>query len=426
MSGSAERTNVVIVGAGFTGLSAALELKRAGIDFLLLEALDRVGGRVESRPNGLDERIDTGGQFLCDDMPEIMALAKGRGKTLVETYVEGGFVIQPPTSEAAASKAYEGSMAIRDRINAIEPTDAAFAGMSVAGWLETQADTPAAKASFRSMIEGLWCLALEKLPAWYLSSNDRRVTNEVPELQYFLGETMHSLAEDMAADLGDSLRLGMPVMRIEHRPNGVKIVCDGGSIEASAVLVAVPPVMASKIAFEPKLPQKLGHALAVWQSGAVIKLFFRYRQAFWRERGLSGMVMWRDPTGLFAFDMSTDAGHPMLGFFIGGPLALQMRALDDTELRQKAIDLLAGALGPQAAEPIDVLVRNWIDDRWSGGAYSDLIVDMTAMDAEATMLAGAPPVHFACSELSPSYPGYIEGAIVAGRAAAARVAASRP
>ncbi len=63
-------------------------------------------------------------------------------------------------------------------------------------------------------------------------------------------------------------------------------------------------------------------------------------------------------------------------------------------------------------------------DRWSGGAYSDLIVDVTARDAERTILAGAPPVHFAASELSPSFPGYVEGAIVAGRIAARKIIAA--
>ncbi len=69
-------SRVVVVGAGFTGLSAATELERAGIDFVLLEARDRVGGRVEAKMNNLDDLYDTGGQFICDDMPEIMALAR--------------------------------------------------------------------------------------------------------------------------------------------------------------------------------------------------------------------------------------------------------------------------------------------------------------------------------------------------------------
>ena len=87
---------MVVVGAGFTGLAAATELAASGIDVLVLEARDRVGGRVESRLNALGERLDTGGQFFCEDMPEVIALARRFGKTFVETPVSGALTAQPP------------------------------------------------------------------------------------------------------------------------------------------------------------------------------------------------------------------------------------------------------------------------------------------------------------------------------------------
>ncbi|TPN20744.1 flavin monoamine oxidase family protein [Mesorhizobium sp. B2-3-3] len=416
-----ERTDVIIVGAGFTGLSAALELKAAGIGFLLLEARDRVGGRVEARQNGLGERIDSGGQFLCEDMPEVMALARARGKTFVETYVEGEFITHPSMSARGAKRTYHGAMAIRERMNGIEPDDPSIAGMSVATWLEHQHDPTDAKAAFRSMIEGLWCLAADKVPLWYLIDNDRRITNEVPELQYFLRETMQSLAEDLAGDLGDRVRLGQPVMRIEHGPHGVRVVSGNSVIEASEVLVALPPATAAKLDFAPALPAALQRALGAWESGAVIKILVRYARPFWRQRGLSGMVMWRDLPGLFACDVSKDAEHAALVVFVGGPLALRWRALGEAELRAEMTARLAAALGPDAAAIADFSWRDWIEDRWSGGAYSDLIVDVTARDAERTILGGAPRVHFAASELSPSFPGYVEGAIIAGRIAARKI-----
>ncbi|MFD2053483.1 flavin monoamine oxidase family protein [Mesorhizobium calcicola] len=418
-----ERTDVVIVGAGFTGLSAALELEAAGIDFLLLEARDRVGGRVESRQNGLGERIDSGGQFLCQDMPELMALVEARGKTLVAAYVDGDFVAQPAMSARAAERNYLASMLIRDRMNAIEPDDPAIAGLTVAAWLDNQNDPDDAKAVFRSMIEGLWCQALEKLPLWHLIDNDRRITNEVSELQYFVRETMHSLADDLARGLGDRLRLSAAVTAIEHGPGRVRLASAAGTIEARTVLIAVPPMMASRLDFAPPLPAALAGALSVWQSGAVIKVLVRYPKAFWRDRGLSGMVMWRDLPGLFACDVSKDDDHAALVVFIGGALALRWRELGDTALRAEVTARLVEGLGPQAAGIIDLSYRDWTDDRWSGGAYSDLIIDATATDAERTLLSGAPPVHFASSELSPSFPGYVEGAIVAGRIAARKILA---
>lgn len=421
MKRAAEKADVVIVGAGFTGLSAALELKKAGIDFLLLEARDRVGGRVESRQNGLGERIDSGGQFLCEDMPEVMALVRARGKTLVETHVEGEFVAQPAMSAGEADRTYFASMAIRARMNAIAPDDPAIAGLTVAAWLDRQDDGSAAKAAFRSMIEGLWCLALDKLPLWHLIDNDRRITNEVSELQYFLRDTMHSLAGDLAHDLGDRVRLRTPVMRIEHGSGDVRAIAEKATIEARAVLVAASPVMASRIVFSPPLPDALATALGVWQGGTVVKMIVGYSRAFWRDRGLSGMVMWRDMPGLFACDVSKDDGHPALVVFIGGPSAIEWRGYGQEGLRGRLAARLAAALGPEAANWTSFAIRYWFNEPGSVGGYSDLIVDMDATGAERTIRAGAPPVHFAASELSPSFPGYVEGAIVAGRMAAKKI-----
>jgi len=421
LSRTIERTGVVIVGAGFTGLSAALELNKADIDFLLLEARDRVGGRVEATLNGLGERIDSGGQFLCEDMPELMALVEARGKTLAATYVEGDFIARPSMSPQEAERTYFAAMAIRERMNAIAPDDPAIAGLTVAAWLDRQNDTADAKAAFRSMIEGLWCLALEKVPLWHLIDNDRRITNEVPELQYSLRETMQSLADDLAGDLGGRLRLNEPVTQIGHGPKGVRVISASGAIEARQVLVALPPATAAKLDFAPSLPVNLKRSLDVWESGAVIKILVRYPTPFWRDRGLSGMVMWRDRPGLFACDTSKDADHAALVVFVGGPLALRWREFSDAALRAEVTARLEETLGPDASDILDFNLRDWTHDCWSGGAYSDLIVDTTARDAERTILAGASPVHFASSEVSPSFPGYVEGAIVAGRIAAKKI-----
>jgi monoamine oxidase len=421
LSSITERTDVVIVGAGFTGLAAAREFQRAGTDFLVLEARDRVGGRVEAVRNGLGERIDSGGQFLCEDMPEVMALAKAHGKTFIETYVDGEFITHPSMTPARAERTYHLSMAIRERMNRIDPDDPAIAGLTVADWLERQHDEADAKAAFRSLVEGLWCLAADKVPLWYLIDNDRRITNEVFELQYFLGDTMQSLAEDLAFALGDRLRLNQPVTRVERVRQGVRIVVGAATIEAREVLIALPPATAAKLDFAPALPPELASALGVWESGAVIKILVRYAKPFWREQGLCGMVMWRDLPGLFACDASRDADHAALVVFVGGPLALRWHPLGEAALRAEVAARLVEALGPRAAEIVDFSARDWTHDRWSGGAYSDLIVDVTARYAERTILAGTPPVYFAASEISPSFPGYVEGAIVAGRIAAGKI-----
>lgn len=414
--------DVLVVGAGFTGLSAAVALKDAGIDLLVLEARGRVGGRVEPGVNGLGESVDAGGQFLCEDMPQVMALVAGQGRALVETRLEGEVVTQPPVAREQSARIYAATMGLRERMKALQPHDPSIAGLSVAAWLAGQSEDADAKAGFRSMIEGLWCLPLEDMPLWYMVSNDRRVTNEAFELQYFPEGTMHAVAASLAAGLGDRVRLGAPVDRIEHGVSGVRAVGAFGSVSARAALVAVPPVAAGRIGYAPPLPGRLAYALGAWRSGMVLKGQLRYARPFWRERGLSGMVMWRDPAGLFAFDGSQDAAHPMLGVFAGGPLAADWSGFSREEIGAAFVDRLVAALGPDAAEVEDFFLRDWIGDRWSGGAYSDLVVDFAATDAEDVLRAGAPPLFFASSELSPSFPGYIEGAIVAGRETAGGIA----
>lgn len=421
---SISKYDAVIVGAGFTGLSAAHELQRAGRSFLVLEARDRVGGRVEAHLNGLGEAIDTGGQFLCDDMPELMALVKAHGKTLVESYFTGRMIAQPaPYDSHDAGELYRRVTAIRDRMNEIDPDDPAIAGLSVAAWLEAQPDEADAKMGFQSSIEGLWCQPVENVPLWYLIGNDRRITNEVSELQYFLKQTMHSLAEDLARSLGPSLRLGCTATWIETDDAGVVVHAGGERLSARDVLVAVPPVMARQLAFRPPLPTETRHALDAWKSGTVVKLLLRYREPFWRGAGLSGSVFWLEPHGLYACDASHDDEHPALVVFVGGRLALDWMAEGEEGLKQKVLAKLVPALGPLAAEPLDILLRDWSNDRWSGGAYSDIVTDVSARDAEDVLRRPVGPVSFACSELSPSFPGYIEGAIIAGRIVARQVLA---
>lgn len=415
------RRQVIVVGAGFTGLSAAAELAAKGIDVLVLEARDRVGGRVESLHNALGERFDAGGQFFCEDMPEVMALARRFGKTFVETPLDGAFTAQPSASAVENEKIFASSMAIRERMNAIDPDDASIKGLTVGAWLERQNDPRMAKAAFQSLIEGLWCQPIGEIPLWYLIDNDRRITNTVWELQYFLAETMHSLADDLARELGDRLILDTPVKVIEHGVERVRLSTPKGVFEAARVIVAVPPMVASRIAYSPALPAELSHALAVWRSGTVIKGHLRYARAFWRDKGLNGMVAWRDIHGLFAHDNSRDENHPTLAVYVGGPLAVEWRRLGEAGLRTELVTRLITALGPEAGEFLAFTLRDWVDDRWSGGGYSDLIMEMDARSAEAALLRGTGRVQFASSELSPSFPGYVEGAIVAGRIGAWKI-----
>lgn len=418
-----QRHDVLVVGAGFAGLSAALSLFDKGMDVVVLEAAGRVGGRVESAVFNDGTRIDTGAQFVCDDMENVIALLARYGKTLVHTPMAGESIVQPPGRDD--DEAYARSRALRLHLRGLDPADPALAGLMVADWLAAQSVSPDTALAFRSTVEGLWCRPIGELPLWYLVSNDRRITNRQTEIEYFVGETIHSLAEDMAAALGSRLRTGHPVTRIATGPDGVEASAAGASVFARQAIVAVPPVMASRIAYEPGLPPKLSAALGAWRSGTVIKALVRYRRPFWRDEGLSGLVAWRDPVGLFSCDVSRDGPGATLVVFIAGPLAQSWRQRPGAHLRETILEKLAAALGAEAGNAVDLIVRDWTDDLWCGGGYGDTIFDMQARDAEDILRAGFGPIRFACAELSPSFPCYVEGAIVAGKAVAERIANSQ-
>ncbi|CAN7608216.1 flavin monoamine oxidase family protein [Rhizobium sp. LjRoot254] len=418
------RHDVIVIGAGFSGLSAATELMAQGLDVILLEARDRVGGRVESKLLADGARIDTGGQFLCRDMVELNALARAHGRAVTWAYVEGDEVFQPPISLTRGYEIWEGVEALREHIIRLDPTDPALKGLTVSQWIARQPGLDQDVASaFLRLIEGLWCRSPDEVSFAWLASTDSRITNEYSEMESFLATTMHALAEDVAATLGTRLKLSSPVKSIAHGPDGATVHTGDTTYEARRVIVSVPPVMASRITYDPPLPAPITNAFAAWGTGHCIKIFIRYATPFWRARGFSGTVMWSAPQGLYACDASREGNGGLadlfgLVMFIGGSFAKSWHGRPQSELETFIRTQLVTALGEEAGNIIELSIRDWTDDTWSGGAYSDDVIDPNAADPEAPLRLGHGPLRFASSELSPSYPGYIEGAIVMGRFAA--------
>lgn len=412
--------DVIVIGAGFTGLSAATSLVRHGMNVLVLEARDRVGGRTEATRLQDGSVIDGGGQFFSRDMPRVSALVEKYGRRVVETWMDGDSLFLPPIDAREADAIYSAVNVLREEMLMIEPDDPASAALSVGQWLDAQTRDKDVRAAFRAMVEGLWNQPAEILPLWYLISNDRRVTSEYSELEYFLADTMQALAEDLAGELGDRIRLSTPVRRIVEVSDGIDIETEHGRFSADRVVIALPPVMAGRLDYQPPLPVALRSALNVWKPGAVLKVFLRYERAFWREKGLSGTIMWRQPTGLYACDVS---GPEVAGLvlFLSGTIAADRAGRSHDALVSEAKTRLVEALGEEAANPVEVSIRNWVDDPWSSGAYGDAISDFSAVTAEDVLRQGAGRLQFACSELASSFPCYIEGAIVAGEEVAARI-----
>jgi monoamine oxidase len=414
--------DVIVVGAGFTGLAAASQLREAGLDVVLIEARDTVGGRVSSERFQDGVRVDTGGQFVCRDMPEVLALAKTHDRRILMAYDGGNPTYQPSIPLEKGYEIWQGVDALRERMIATDPADASLHRLTVSDWVARQEDVPDdVRRSFLRLVKGLWCRSPDDVAFFYLASNDRRITNTHSEMEAFLEDTMHALAEDMARALGDRLHLSTPVKALTYTDDAVTIDTADKKLSARRVILAVPPIMAGRLTYDPPLPETLAEAFSAWGAGSVIKLNIRYDAPFWRKKDQSGSVMWSDPQGLYACDASRP-DYSGLVMFVGGPLALEWHARPADDLQAFVAERLVAALGPQAASIREFSIRDWTDDPWSDGAYSDVIVRPGAIDAEDVLRNGLGPVRFASSELSLSYPGYVEGAIWAGKSAARTVA----
>ncbi len=203
--------DVIVVGAGFTGLAAASELVAAGLDVILVEARDTVGGRVASERFEDGVRVDTGGQFVCRDMPEVLALAKAHERRILMAYDGGNPTYQPVIPLEKGYEIWQGVDALRERMIATDPADRTLHHITVSEWVARQDDVPDdVRRSFLRLIKGLWCRSPDDIAFFYLASNDRRITNTHSEMEAFPEDTMHALAEDMAEALGARLHLSTP------------------------------------------------------------------------------------------------------------------------------------------------------------------------------------------------------------------------
>lgn len=404
--------DVVVIGAGFAGLAAATELARHGLTFVIVEARDRIGGKAEAQLDAAGHLVDTGCQFANLDMAEVLALASAAGATRVNSEHPGVAVTVPAGIEGHPWEAAEGALAGLGSADLDDPR-------SLSEWAAGFDVAPAVRDAIRSAVNGGTCHDSRSIPVSYAAQLNERTPAEHTELQLWFAETMHSLAQHLAQPLGATIRLGSAVRAVHLHDESVDVVAVNQVWHARHVLAAVPPSAYAGLGFTPALPDDIATAAGAFAPGTVIKYLLRYDSPFWLENGRNGIGQFLTPAGLYFADASTP-DRPTLVGFVGGTTAAEWSRHDEADRRAAIVHHAADAFGPSAHAPASVLERVWAPDEWGGGGYSNVLVrhQPTAADVLAV---GLPLVTFASTEIALRFPGYVEGALHAGRAGAAQV-----
>lgn len=404
--------DVVVVGAGFAGLTVAAQLRAAGRTVVVLEARARVGGKTESGTDHRGRRVDTGGQFANDDMTEVLALARAAGAERVEAVHPG----MPRTVPAdLGGDPWADGEALLAGLGAAHLDD----GRDVMQWVADLGCPTTTREAVRSIVNGSTCADSGSIPLSYLAQLNERSRTTNTELQLWFATTMHALAEHLAAPLGGDVHLGCPARAVHVHADCVEVVTLDRVWRAHHSVVAVPPTAYASLRFTPALPAVVASAAASFAPGTVMKFLLHYDHPFWLEEGCNGTAQFVEPPGVYFADASLPGTAQLVGF-VGGPTAADWSRHTQPQRRDAIVHHAALAFGPAAESPDAVIERLWAPDEWGGGGYSNVQIQH-APHAADTLALGVPRVTFASTELAVRFPGYVEGAIDAGRAAAARV-----
>jgi monoamine oxidase len=459
---AARSTDVVIIGAGLAGLTAARQVVAAGRSAIVLEARDRVGGRVLSHTLQGGSYSELGGMFTGPTQDDIQALAKDVGVGFYPTYNSGNnvfvggdgrreeFPSDTPLGTAPADPVVAPDIALAvaqlDEMASGFPVDAPWSSPHAEEWDRQTLDTwlrehtsgnPEFMAVTSAATEAIFGCEPRELSLLYTvfylaaSGNEQNQgtfernfnTKDGAQEQRFKGGAAE-VPQRVAAQLGSRVVLNAPVQRIDQSGSGLTVQSDAGAVGAKLAIVAIPPTLAGRIFYEPALPPLRDQLMQHMPQGSLMKFEAVYPTPFWRAKGLTGQVVSENGPVKVSFDVSPESGTPgiMMGF-IGGHEARVWEERSASSRRDAVLEQFAHFFGDEALSPREVVEFNWSAEVWNRGCPVAVLGPGTLVDFGAELRKPAGRIHWAGTETSTYWNGYMDGAVRSGRRAAAEVLA---
>jgi monoamine oxidase len=450
-------TQVVVIGAGLSGLAAARTLQAAGADVRVLEARGRVGGRTEGGSTADGTPVELGGQWLGPTQTRMYALVEELGLETFPTYNTGRHVIElggrqsrmaskrgavPKLNPFVLADLFQGMTRFKhlaDKVPLDRPWTApgaqALDNQTFETWIVRNLRTPTGRTYFRVATEAVFSAESGNLSALHAlfyahSGTDLEgllSTDRGAQQDRVVGGSI-KVSEAMAATLGDRVTLDSPVRGIEQVRGRVVVTTRAGdAVEADRVIVTLPPTLAGRLEYAPALPSWRDQLTQRLPAGSVIKLYAVYEEPFWRADGLTGQAASDHGPIKVTFDNSPPDGSPgvLMGFMEANDGRAAAR-LPLEERRAAALSCFVRYFGPKAAHPIEYIERDWMAEEFSRGCYGAHFTPGVWGDFGASLTEPVGLIHWAGAECSAVWNGYMEGAVRSGEETALAVLDTLP
>ncbi|XP_068772304.1 amine oxidase [flavin-containing] A [Struthio camelus] len=449
----AESYDVVVVGGGISGLSAAKLLSESGLNVVVLEARNRVGGRTFTIRNKQVNYVDVGGAYVGPTQNRILRLAKELGIETYKVNVAGYAIhhrrgkshrfmgISPPTWNPLVYLDYNNFWRTVDKLGKEIPFEAPWDAPHAEEWdkmtmeqlINNTCWTKAAKeyatlfvnvnvTSEPHEVSALWFL-------WYVrqcggTARIFSVTNGGQERKFIGGSGQ--ITEKIMERLKGRVKLERPVVRIDQTGDNVIVETLNHEIyECRYVISAIPPILSTKIHYKPELPPKRNQLIQRMPMGSVIKCMMYYREAFWERKGYCGALFIEDeesPIAITMDDSKPDGSFPAIMGFILTRKSVKLAHLSKEERKKKICEAYAKALGmEEALHPVHYEEKNWSTEQYSGGCYTAYFPPGIMYNYGRIIRQPVDRIYFAGTETATQWSGYMEGAVQAGERAAREI-----